>query len=880
MLNTEYENTKNKKFSLKSNPKIFQNFNNNNLNENLNIDDEENIYVFLKLCDSQNGLYNLLLKFDYDNDNFLLKNEFNNLLDNLNLNIGYRNSVLKLSGFDNNFKLSIKNIYSKFYNNRNNKNNILNRTLFNIVYKLNDSKKDFDQFVNCLYNISENNYLNKKTLNDAINRENLLITEEDLNNIYSNWNYDNKKNEADLNIETEELCKLLKSRKDVIDQIGNMSNNIKFGKNFNYNNNNNNNNYNNNNYNNTVNSNYNNNNFNTSKFNENMTNNKYNTVISNNDSQNSNNSNNNNNILNKGSTITMKNHDDEVIKDNTEKFKSQLNDEEKYYDNEEEEENSSKKIPEISNINEKINLFNSKIDDNNSKITNNKETSTIIDITDNNNTKSNLNINSTINENSTLNNVKKTNSNRKTLFDLNEIINGELKVQVKHITDLTLPKSIESPYSFSLTSILEGINEEPNSKEITVDDLKEIKFNWSIRFILKKTTLKNLSSNCKIILNFGKTILGVTSFTWTKCLNKKNYDKYVINDYFQVLNKKNNRIGNICIYAKFIPFGFKSSNFDKNGKKRKIKRNINDIIGEDSQDSYSTVKSKKSIAYNNNDFNNNNNNNENNENDNINNNENDNINNNENDNENDNNNINENNIENENNNNQNEEVVEEEHKEEEDEVVEEEHKEMSEKVEEKVDENNKNNEINGSNNNQDEEEEYNQKFDEDIDEKIDEKIDNNEEEDNKEIENGSSKLSNNNNNNINESGETLLKEIVCEITNILDKDNINDKYHLIINYKNNNEDITCYNSKDDNNFLKEIKATPFTFDFMIYTNSKEKNFNFNVCIMDDNNEVVSQININLDNNKNVLNVNDRYNLSGNENITLFMKFNVNTQANE
>ena len=51
---------------------------------------------------------------------------------------------------------------------------------------------------------------------------------------------------------------------------------------------------------------------------------------------------------------------------------------------------------------------------------------------------------------------------------------------------------------------------------------------------------------------------------------------------------------------------------------------------------------------------------------------------------------------------------------------------------------------------------------------------------------------------------------------------------------------------------------------MIYTNSKEKNFNFNVCIMDDNNEVVSQININLDNNKNVLNVNDRYNLSGNE----------------
>ena len=67
---------------------------------------------------------------------------------------------------------------------------------------------------------------------------------------------------------------------------------------------------------------------------------------------------------------------------------------------------------------------------------------------------------------------------------------------------------------------------------------------------------------------------------------------------------------------------------------------------------------------------------------------------------------------------------------------------------------------------------------------------------------------------------------------------------------------------------------------MIYSNSKEKNFNFNVCIMNDNNEIVSQININLDNNKNILNVNDRYNLTGNENITLFMKFNVNTQANE
>ena len=884
LLNTEYENTKNKKFSLKSNnPKIFQNINNNN-NNNLNINDEENIYVFLKLCDSQGGLYNLLLKFDYDNDNFLLKNEFNNLLDNLNLNIGYRNSVLKLSGFDNNFKLSIKNIFSKFYNNRNNKNNILNNTLFNIVYKLNDSKKDFDQFVNCLYNISENNYINKKTFNDTIIRENLLITEEDLNNIYSNWSYDNKRNEADLNIETEELCKLLKSRKDVIDQIGNMSNNIKFGKNFNNKNNNFNNNNNSNIYN-TGNSNVyinnnNNNNFDTSQFNNNMSYNKYNNVINNNESQNINT---NNNILNKGSTITMKNDDNEVIKDNSETLKKQLNEHNNYYGNqeeveEEEEENSDiKKIPEISNINEKIgNLYNSKIDDNKNTL-NNKETSTIIDITNNNNTKSILNNNnSSINDNSSINNINvaNTNSKRKTLFDPDEIINGELKVQVKHILDLQLPKSIQNPFTFSLSSILEGINEEPNSKEITVDNLKEIKFNWSIRFILKKQTLKNLSSNCKIILNFGKTILGVTSFNWTKCLNKKNYDKYVINDYFQVLNKKNNPIGNICIYAKFIPFGFKTSNFDKNGKKRKIKRNINDIIGEDSQDSYSTVKSKKSVVNNPN-------------------------------------NINEikNNVSKIKSNSSHNEEVEEEHKE--NEEVEEEEKELEEKVdvkykenneekskekvdvkseekveeekveEEKVEEDNNNNnienknEINGSNNNQ-EEEEYNEKFEEDIPEQFE----NNDDEDNKKIENGSSKLSmNNNNNNNSESAEILIKEIDCEVTNILDKDNINDKYYLIVNYKNNNEEITCYNSKEEKNFLKEIKATPFTFNFMIYTNTKEKNFNFNINIIDDNEEIVSQININLEN-KNVFTVNDRYNLTGKENITLFLKFNVNTQGNE
>jgi len=54
--------------------------------------------------------------FDKDNDLHIFKNEFCNLLEEINLPMDDRNAVLKLAGFtDLKLKLGIKNIIDNFY---------------------------------------------------------------------------------------------------------------------------------------------------------------------------------------------------------------------------------------------------------------------------------------------------------------------------------------------------------------------------------------------------------------------------------------------------------------------------------------------------------------------------------------------------------------------------------------------------------------------------------------------------------------------------------------------------------------------------------------------------------------------------------------------
>ena len=101
--------------------------------------------------------------------------------------------------------------------------------------------------------------------------------------------------------------------------------------------------------------------------------------------------------------------------------------------------------------------------------------------------------------------------------------------------------------------------------------------------------MKDLSSFCNIGLtveqNNKNISLGNCQFAWTKCLYKKNWDKFAINEFYQVLTERKYKkipMGNIKILAKFIPFGSSNSNYDKKGKKKKTPTNLNGIAEEPS----------------------------------------------------------------------------------------------------------------------------------------------------------------------------------------------------------------------------------------------------------------------------------------------------------
>ena len=109
---------------------------------NLTLEEEKNIYIFTSLCNKTNkGLKNILLDYDRDNDFHLLKQEFISCLDFIQLPFEQRDTVIKVSGFDNNEKLSISHIVSSFFDRKENRIIRLNQSLFNIIYKMSITKK-------------------------------------------------------------------------------------------------------------------------------------------------------------------------------------------------------------------------------------------------------------------------------------------------------------------------------------------------------------------------------------------------------------------------------------------------------------------------------------------------------------------------------------------------------------------------------------------------------------------------------------------------------------------------------------------------------------------------------------------------------------------
>ena len=549
--------------------------------KSLTLEEEKNIYVFKNLCNKTNkGLYNILLDYDRDNDFYLLKQEFISVMDFIQLPFDQRDTILKVSSF---------------FDREENKVILLNQFLFNIIYKFNMMKKSVEDLYKELENKSKNKYIKKEDLIKTL--EDFMIRKEDIDGLINNWEYKDK--EELINID--ELIKHLKQREVIINDIIDINNELKFGNeiimnNIDYNLNENdeldnqsksehsNINKNNNfsekinygkeseNENNIANYDYNNN----KKINNETINSINNNINKENDKNNEENINNDYKEK-ENNENEIKNENEKEIEENNNN-ENQNDNEENYYDDfnnqaEEEEKNDN-------NISNEIEQSkNDEFDTNNNNINEDEEDKKDDDSPSKKKKKK-----------STSKKKKKSKSKKsKEKLNIDEIINGELKVQVTNIENVMIPKNISIPCSFSLTCSIEGIDKILKSREVTTDDLRNVSFNWATRILLKKRTLKDLSSFCNIGLtveqNNKNISLGNCQFAWTKCLYKKNWDKFAINEFYQVLTERKYKkipMGNIKILAKFIPFGSSNSNYDKKGKKKKTPTNLNGIAEEPS----------------------------------------------------------------------------------------------------------------------------------------------------------------------------------------------------------------------------------------------------------------------------------------------------------
>ena len=573
--------------------------------KSLTLEEEKNIYVFKNLCNKTNkGLYNILLDYDRDNDFYLLKQEFISVMDFIQLPFDQRDTILKVSGFDTNMKLSINRIVSSFFDREENKIILLNQFLFNIIYKLNMMKKNVEDLYKELENKSKNKYIKKEDLIKTL--EDFMIRKEDIDGLINNWDY--KDNEEVINID--DLINHLKQREIIINDIIDINNELKFGNeiiinNIDYN----------------VNENEESDNKSKSEHsNINNNNNVSEKINYGKDSENENNIvsydyNNNKKIINININA-INNNKKENKKINEE---NNINDYKEKENEQNEIQNENEKEIEENNNNENQNEneqnyyddFNNQVEEeekNDNNISNEIEQSKNdeFDINDNNineeeedkKDEGSPSTSKKKKKKSTSKKKKKSKSKKSTeKLNIDEIINGELKVQVTNIENVMVPKTISIPCSFSLTCSIEGIDKMLKSREVTTDDLRNVSFNWATRILLKKRTLKDLSSFCNIGLsveqNNRNIPLGNCQFAWTKCLYKKNWDKFAINEFFQVLTERKYKkipMGNIKILAKFIPFGSTNSNYDKKGKKKKTPTNLNGIAEEPSV--HSTISNK------------------------------------------------------------------------------------------------------------------------------------------------------------------------------------------------------------------------------------------------------------------------------------------------
>ena len=79
-------------------------------------------------------------------------------------------------------------------------------------------------------------------------------------------------------------------------------------------------------------------------------------------------------------------------------------------------------------------------------------------------------------------------------------------------------------------------------------------------------------------------------------LTKKHWDSFAIDDYFQLTNHRKIPTGIIRISAKYIPFGYRNSLFDKNGLRKKLEELVEN--GNEDEQSYMNLTESENILSN------------------------------------------------------------------------------------------------------------------------------------------------------------------------------------------------------------------------------------------------------------------------------------------
>ena len=498
----------------------------------LNLDEELSVYLFIKQIEKNYfSLEDILTKYDTDCDYHILKHEFSNLLDDLKIPLNIRAKLFNSCGFSStNYKTSIDKIIRIIQNKQCNTSKIANELLFKISVNLLLKRIKKNEIIDYFTNLLEYPLFNTSNVESTENIEILLNFEE----------FDKLLIELDV-ITKPEISNLfccfvtnkekLINFKDIIDEIllridlVEETNLVEINK-----------------YLNDVDR-----LIETKEFINTITQTK--TEIKNNDEKKINNLNEEklNQHINEYVEGNLIPEEDEELINSSNHHKEEV----PFQTTSDNINNENNEV--LDSVSDNIQIDNLLIEKENSLHT------TIID---------------EVSQDNISNKNKKT-----TKSEINKVIKGELKIQIKSIDNLKLPSSIKHGKVFlnlNLNSTLNDNNNGLNSKEVDICSLNGIfkaQFNWAARIPLINKNLSEIGSFFNIIALMSKDgsslKLGETKVNWTSSLKEENLNKFSIDDQFELRNKRNIIIGKIGVMIKFIKAGTKESFYDDEGNQLK-----------------------------------------------------------------------------------------------------------------------------------------------------------------------------------------------------------------------------------------------------------------------------------------------------------------------